>query len=195
MNHVLAVDHLTDWNLIEWWLHYLGAIAVPVLAAAFVAAAYLMCRAILLLTLPNLLEAALAATLTAFAFAGAFLGLNWHIELLYDTLRHTSSATRAAVSGLTVAILFAATSVIFANNLGITRRRRLAVIALACAAPAAFSLVGDGLNRSGLSTAHDTSSVGMQSPTAQAAQSEENHPGLAPKEVLPRSPPLGQPGP
>ncbi|MDZ4232218.1 MAG: hypothetical protein U1C73_00310 [Dietzia sp.] len=141
MNHAVAVDHLGDWNLLEWWLHYLGAIAVPILSTALVVAAYLMCRAIVRLALPNLLEVALGMFLIAGAFAAAFLGLNWHIELLYQTLRHTSSATRAVLATSVVAILFGAASVALAVTFGVSHRRWLAVIALACAVPAVFSLV------------------------------------------------------
>lgn len=195
VNHAVAVDHLGDWNLLEWWLHYLGAIAVPILSTALVVAAYLMCRAIVRLALSNLLEVALGMFLIAGAFAAAFLGLNWHIELLYQTLRHTSSATRAVLATSVVAILFGAASVALAVTLGVSHRRWLAVIALACAVPAVFSLVGDGLNRAATSSVPGTTSVGEQSPTGSVARSEPARLSLAPTEVLPRSPPAGQPGP
>ena len=29
----VEVDHLTDWSLVEWWLHYLGAIATSFVGA------------------------------------------------------------------------------------------------------------------------------------------------------------------
>lgn len=194
MNHALAVDHLTDWSLTEWWLHYLGAIAVPMIATVLVVAGYLLWQVTVRLDLPNLLEAALGVVLTACAFAAVFFGLHWHIELLYGTLRHTSSATRAVLAALVVAALLAATSVAVAVKVGIHRRRWLAVIALACAVPSVFNVVGDGLNRAPTLTAHDTASAGQQMPAVRNALIERSSLSRAPMNVLPRSPPAGQPG-
>ncbi|EFV90305.1 hypothetical protein ES5_16687 [Dietzia cinnamea P4] len=192
MNNALTVDHLTDWSLLEWWLHYLGAIAVPALAIVLVVAAYRACRAIDRLSLPNPVEAAVGVGLVAGAFAVVFLGLNWHIDLLYGSLRHISSATGAVVAGLGTALLVAAASVVLALKLGTTRRRRLAVIALAAAIPAVFTLVHDGLYRDATASTRNTASVGMQSPTRTAAGAQPSRPSDAPMDVLPRSPPADQ---
>lgn len=171
VNHALAVDHLTDWDRPEWWLHYLGAIAVPLLATLLVVAAYRTFQAITRTDVPDLLKAALSVALAAGAFAVAFLGLSWHIELLYATLRHTSTATRAVLAGLSVAALNAVASAVVAVGLGASRQR-LAVIALACTVPAVFSVVGDGLNRA-----------------ASAAAVQEVADAQRRSGVLPRSPP------
>ncbi len=192
MNNALTVDHLTDWSLLEWWLHYLGAIAVPALAIVLVVAAYRACRLIDRLSLPNPIEAAVGVGLVAGAFAVVFLGLNWHIDLLYGSLRHISSATGAVVAGLGTALLVAAASVVLALKLGTTRRRWLAVIALAAAIPAVFTLVHDGLYRDATASTRDTASVGMQSPTRSAAGAQPSRPSDAPMDVLPRSPPADQ---
>ena len=96
MNDAFTVDHLTEWSLLEWWLHYLGAIAVPALAIVLVVAAYRACRAIDRLSLPNPVEAAVGVGLVAGAFAVVFLGLNWHIELLYG--RYGTSRARPGLS-------------------------------------------------------------------------------------------------
>lgn len=192
MNKALTVDHLTYWSPLEWWLHYLGAIAVPALAIVLVVAAYRACRAIDRLSLPNPIEAAVGVGLVVGAFAVVFLGLNWHIDLLYGSLRHISSATGAVVAGLGTALLVAAASVVLALKLGLTRRRRLAVVALAAAVPAVFSLVHDGLYREATSSVGDTASVGMHPPTRSAAGGQPSRPGDAPTDVLPRSPPADQ---
>ena len=192
MNNTLTVDHLAAWSPLEWWLHYLAAIAVPVLATALVLAACVACRALVRLSLPNPVEAAVGVGLVAGAFAVVFLGLNWHSDLLYGSLRHIPSATGAVVAGLGTALLLAAASVVLALKLGTTRRRRLAVIALAAAIPAVFTLVHDGLYRDATASTRDTASVGMQSPTRSAAGAQPNQPSDAPTDVLPRSPPADQ---
>jgi len=192
VNNALTVDHLAAWSPLEWWLHYLAAIAVPVLATALVLAACEACRALVRLGLPNPVEAAVGVVLISGAFAVVFLGLNWHIDLLYGSLRHISSATGAVVAGLGTALVLAAASVILALKLGTTRRRQLAVIALAAAVPAVFTLVHDGLYRDATASVRDTASVGMPSPTRSAAGTQPNRPTDAPTNVLPRSPPVDQ---
>ncbi len=192
MNNALTVDHLTYRSPLEWWLHYLGAIAIPVLTVFLVLAALEACRALVRLSLPNPVEAAVGVGLISGAFAVVFLGLTWHIDLLYGSLRHISSATGAVVAGLGTALLFAAASVVLALKLGTTTRRRLAVIALAAAIPAVFTLVHDGLYRDATSSVGDTASVGMHSPTRSAAGGQPSRPGDAPTDVLPRSPPADQ---
>lgn len=192
MNNALTVDHLTYWSPLEWWLHYLGAIAVPALAIVLVVAAHRACRAIDRLSLPNPIEAAVGVGLVAGAFAVVFLGLNWHIDLLYGSLRHITSATGAFLAGLGTALLVAAASVVLALKLGTTRRRWLAVIALAAAIPAVFTLAHDGLYRDATASTRDTASVGMQSPTRSAAAAQPSRPSDAPTDVLPRSPPADQ---
>lgn len=61
VNNALTVDHLTYWSPLEWWLHYLGAIAIPVLTVFLVLAALEACRALVRLSLPNPVEAAVGA--------------------------------------------------------------------------------------------------------------------------------------
>lgn len=178
MNHVLAIDHLTDWSLVEWWLYYLGALTVPLFAAALACAGCFALKTTLQLELPTLAAVTLAAALTAGAFAVVFLGLNWHIDLLYASLRHTSSAHWAVLAGLVVAAVQAAASVMLAAKFGIHRRRRLALIALVCAVPAIFSLVGDGFHRAAISTARDSgcpSELAARTCTSRASSGGHSH--------------------
>lgn len=193
MNHALAVDHLADWTPGNWWLHYVGSIGIPVLAATLVAAGYLTFRATVRLNLPALLEAALAVILTACAFAAVFLGLFWHIDLLYETLRHTSSARHALLAGLTVAALYAVAAVAIAAALGVSRRRWLAVIALACSVPAIFSLVGDGFIRASSSAVRHDAATEKPVRAALSVPLDRSPHTLAAPPVLPRSPPATKP--
>lgn len=164
MNYLLAVDYQTDWTLPTWWIHYGSAIAVPMIAAGVALASVLGMRAVLRLALPNLAEAAAIVVLAAAVIAAIALGVHWHIELLYETLRHTSTNARALTATLIAAGALSAYATALAFSLGVRQRIHLAAIGLLFALPALFSLSGDALTRQSIATAIEAASLSRSPP-------------------------------
>lgn len=192
MNRTATLDHHTDWDLAQWWVHYVAAIAVPMLAAAIVVGLWLAFSAVIgRAELSNLTEAALGLLVTVGAFGAGSLGLYWTIELLYGTLRHTSSAPRAAAATLVVAVFHAALAFSVATALGVTDRTWIVAMVLACAVPPGFAQVSDGIVRSTAGIAYDTTEASV--PTAVYSPDAPQPRGAALSRARSRSPPAQQP--
>ncbi|MEE3853508.1 hypothetical protein VZC37_24455 [Gordonia sp. LSe1-13] len=148
MNTNAEVDHLSDWEAGDFWLHLLGAALIPALVALGVAlVAALVVGIADNLELPGWLELALGAVIAVATFIGVVWGLLWYGQSLYTVLRHATSWNRSFFWALVVVVVLMGVALYIADRLDVSNWRVVAAIGGVVGVPALIAWIVDALHR------------------------------------------------